>query len=55
MNFLLDMNQSTSEAALMIIKEFEEVRREQAIYSISNVRVRNDVLIIHSSKIWGKC
>lgn len=54
-HFLLNVNQSTTEAALIIIKGFEETSRKYAKCSFTKAREYNNVLITHYRKIYGKC
>lgn len=54
-NFLLNINQSTTDADLIIITGFEETRRKYAKCSLSKASLYNNVLFIHYRKISGKC
>lgn len=54
-NCLLSINQSTTKAALIIIKGFKEIRRKYAKCSFNTARVYNNILITHYRKSCGKC
>lgn len=54
-HFLLNVNQSSTEAALIVIKGFEETGRKYAKCSFTKAREYNNVLIIHYKKMDGKC